>query len=92
MDATALIVTALAAWRVAYLVTREDGPWAVLHRLRTRWPLGGLLNCVYCASVWTGAIAVGLWHTPLQIGLWALAASALGLMLASYTGAGRGGS
>lgn len=90
MDATALIVIGLAAWRLAYLVTREDGPWNVLLRLRTRWPLGGLLNCVYCASVWTGALAVVVWTTPAQIVLWALAASAFGLMAASYTGAGRG--
>lgn len=90
MDALSFLIIALAAWRLAYLVTRETGPFELCTRLRERFPLGGLLTCTYCASVWTAAIAVGLWHTPLQIGLYALAASAAGLMLATFSGAQRG--
>src|SRR5512145_991088 len=35
-DMTALVLTALAAWRLAHLLVYEDGPGAVFARLRYR--------------------------------------------------------
>jgi hypothetical protein len=50
------LVAALAAWRVAHLLAREDGPWDIVVRLRRClgdgfW--GQLLDCIYCLSLWT---------------------------------------
>ena len=46
------VLAALATWRVAFLVAREDGPGKAFARLRR---LGGPLACVKCASVWAAA-------------------------------------
>jgi hypothetical protein len=45
------VLAALAVWRVAFLLAREDGPGKLLKRLRngTRSLLPG---CVKCVSVW----------------------------------------
>lgn len=64
-----LTLAALAAWRLAYMVASELGPWDVFKRLRDRlgvpylredgWPdsnAGRLLSCVKCMSVWTAAL------------------------------------
>lgn len=60
-----LVVGVLGTWRVTHLLRAEDGPWRLVVLLRRRagsgfW--GGLLDCFYCLSVWTGgafAFAVG---------------------------------
>ncbi len=48
-----LALASLAAWRLTHLLAREDGPGAVLARLRGR--LGGwageAVGCVYCLSL-----------------------------------------
>lgn len=46
---------ALAVWRIAHLITREDGPFDFVFHLRRIagsgfW--GKLLDCFYCASLW----------------------------------------
>jgi hypothetical protein len=45
----------LATWRVTHLVAAEDGPWAVIARLR-QWAgsgvIGQLMDCFYCLSLW----------------------------------------
>ena len=58
----------LAAWRLASLVTNEDGPWQIFERLRRRaehWctnyrfcrelGLYELFSCEWCNSIWIGA-------------------------------------
>jgi hypothetical protein len=50
-----LAIAILACWRVTRLVTRENGPWHVIARLRTRAGasvFGELMDCPYCTSVW----------------------------------------
>jgi hypothetical protein len=45
----------LAVWRVTHLLSKEDGPWELLARLRRTFSagfLGGLIACFYCLSVW----------------------------------------
>lgn len=49
---------AFACWRLSRLVAREDGPFDVVLRLRSRagtsqW--GRLMDCPYCLSVWWAA-------------------------------------
>ena len=49
------VLAALAAWRLSFLLAREDGPGRVLARLRaalSRGPLRGGAGCVKCVSVW----------------------------------------
>jgi len=53
-----LVLGVLGVWRVTHLLFAEDGPWAVVIRLR-RWAgtgfWGSLLDCFYCLSVWVAA-------------------------------------
>lgn len=68
-----IIVVGLAAWRLAVMLVREDGPWGVFERFRhalgvppagtpyaeDEVPMPGrILLCTWCASVWT---ALALW-------------------------------
>jgi hypothetical protein len=47
------VLATLATWRVAYFVSREDGPWQLGARLRS---IGGRgASCLYCVSVWVAA-------------------------------------
>ncbi len=44
---------ALAIWRVAHLLARENGPWDLIVRLRAglgSGTLGRLMDCFYCLS------------------------------------------
>ena len=55
-------LAALATWRVAHLLAYEDGPGGAVVRLRGRagtGPIGDLLDCFYCLSVWV-AVPFGL--------------------------------
>ena len=44
------VLAALAAWRLAFLVAREDGPFRVFARARRA--LGRGAACVKCVGVW----------------------------------------
>lgn len=83
-----VLLIALATWRLAYLVTKEDAPFRLMARIRERTTLGGVLECTYCASVWMAALTLALWFTPLAPVVVVLALSGAALMLASYTGVG----
>lgn len=50
-----LVLTVLAVWRITHLLAREDGPWAVVARLREGLGdtvAGRLLDCFKCLSLW----------------------------------------
>ena len=64
----------LAAWRIASLISNEDGPWMMFKRLRAvaeRWcntyrfcrelGLHELVTCEWCNSVWIGMILTALY-------------------------------
>lgn len=58
MNPLAVVIGAIAAYRVSYLITREEGPLGVFALLRERidphqktW-VGRGLNCVLCVSFW----------------------------------------
>jgi hypothetical protein len=49
------VLAALATWRLAFLLAREDGPGKALSRLRGwlgKGFLGESFRCVKCVSVW----------------------------------------
>ena len=50
------LIAALATWRLAFLLAREQGPWRVLSRLRRSARgsvVGALFTCVKCVGLWT---------------------------------------
>jgi hypothetical protein len=49
------VISVLATWRVAHLISREDGPFDIVVKVRRRcgdgfW--GRLMDCPYCLSLW----------------------------------------
>jgi len=69
-----LLILGLAAWRIAYALVEEPGPWQLLARLRARFgvehdefgyvdsaPIGSVFACVGCMSIW---VAGALWFLP----------------------------
>lgn len=58
-----LALGALATWRLAHLIAAEDGPGDVLLKARMRvgnGPLGTLMDCFECVSVWVAAPIAGV--------------------------------
>jgi hypothetical protein len=76
-------LSALAVYRVAFLVAREDGPWGVFRRLRVSTKnsrAGGLFGCVNCLSVWISlplAAFVGHSWVERAVAWWALSGAAV---------------
>jgi hypothetical protein len=83
-----LLIITLATWRLSYMLVSEDGPNQIIARLRARFSLGGLTDCIYCMSVWIAAGLYGLWQTAAYPIVIVLAISGAAMMLRSYTGAG----
>lgn len=81
-----LLILALATWRLAYLISKENAPFNLMGRFRTRFPLGGGSSCIYCVSVWCAAFWLILWQTPLRPLVYLFAISGAALMLATYSG------
>jgi hypothetical protein len=89
-----LVLGSLGVWRLTHLLNAEDGPWAILARLRAAagdgfW--GELLDCFHCLSLCISvpfALVVGVgWEQTLL--LWP-ALSAAAILLERLTGgAGR---
>ena len=76
-------LSALAVYRVAFLVAREDGPWGVFRRLRSSVKdsvAGRLVACVNCLSVWISlplaAFVGGSWIEQV-VAWWALSGAAV---------------
>ena len=85
-----LIIMALAAWRVASVITSEDGLWDMWKRLRAimgikhhddgsishipEKTLAKLFGCLWCISVWVGFITYIAWYF-VPIMVWILAIS-----------------
>ena len=81
-----LLILSIATWRLARLLAAEAGPGQILTKLRERFPLGGVFDCVYCVSIWM-AIAVYLaWlYLPPEI-VYVTALSGGAMLLHRYTG------
>jgi hypothetical protein len=60
----------LAGWRISHLLAREDGPGAVMVRLRGvlgRVGGQGWLDCFGCVSLWVAGMAA-VWVTGFGLG------------------------
>jgi len=84
------LLAALAVWRLTHLLSKEDGPWDVMLRLRQTmsggiW--GNLISCFYCLSVWMAVpFTFFLKGTPIErIVVW-LALSGAACLLERITG------
>ena len=74
MTALTFVVAIMAAFRLAYAVAREEGPFSVFASLRGRvdpnqemW-IGRGLNCGACISVWTSLFVVlAILYLPAEI-------------------------
>lgn len=74
-----LTLAALATWRIAHLVAKEDGPFDLVVRARA-WAgddsmFGRLMDCPYCVSIWAAAPSawLALAPAPNGFGAWVLA-------------------
>jgi len=77
---------ALATWRISRLITKEDGPFALIATFRRRVPLGGVFECIYCASIYAAALVYALWlYAPIEI-VTVIAISGLAMILHRWTG------
>jgi hypothetical protein len=59
------LIAVLATWRVAHLVSREDGPYDVIVWLRRRagnGAVGRLMDCPHCVGLWV-AVPAAAWLT-----------------------------
>ena len=57
-----LIVLGLATWRISHMFVWEDGPFNIFSKFQS-WAepckfFQGLFSCVWCLSVWVGAILI----------------------------------
>lgn len=97
-----LVILVLATWRIASLLAQEDGPFDLFERLRvlagTRYnqqsepvgltPLAQGLLCVWCTSVWVGALmTLAYWRDTRVVWLaMPLALSAGAILIQRLTG------
>jgi len=89
MDFYWLTIGTLATWRLTFLLAVEDGPFGLTARLRRfleRTPLGQVVECSHCLSLWSAAIlAAPLARSPLHYFYLSLAFSAGSILLESLT-------
>jgi hypothetical protein len=78
-------LAALATWRVSHLLASEDGPGAVVARLRSRLGdsvLGKFVDCFGCLSVWIAIpLAFFVAEGPLNLVMTWLALSGAAFLL-----------
>jgi len=55
-----ILILGLATWRISHMVVWEDGPFDIFQKIVTfteKWRFTkSLFSCVWCLSVWIGAI------------------------------------
>ena len=89
MDATFLVLGALAVWRITHLLHAEAGPGRAFAHLRARTgrgPVGRTLGCFYCLSLWVAVpAALAMGSTGLEMLLLWLGMSAAASLLERVT-------
>lgn len=63
-----IIIAILATWRLSFMLTREEGPFKIMVTARSIiYKIKGIeavAECLYCASVWIGAVCTILVLIP----------------------------
>jgi len=84
-DVYRFVLGALATWRVAHLITAEDGPADVIVRLRARagaGVVGDAMDCFACTSVWAAApVALTVIRRPRELAVTWLALTGAACLL-----------
>jgi hypothetical protein len=82
---TRFALGALATWRLTHLVAEEDGPGDAVLRLRAllgSGPLGKLMDCFACSSIWVSApVSLAVTHRRRELPLVWLALSGAACLL-----------
>lgn len=69
-DCATVVLLGLAGWRISSLLVYEAGPFDVFQHLRNLFqptvgeitnPIGKMLTCVWCTSVWTVLLVAAIW-------------------------------
>src|SRR5262249_8254697 len=84
------VLAALATWRAAHLISREDGPFDMVRRIRAALPgrRVGMMDCFGCMSLWV-AVVIAFFVTlrPADFLIVVLALSGLAMLLDSLSAA-----
>lgn len=68
-DIIAIVVLSWATFCLSWMVAKLHGPWHVFEKLRERFPLGGLLKCWKCLSIWWAFVLLWIWTYVLGVKL-----------------------
>jgi hypothetical protein len=86
-----LLILALFAWYVSYVLIKTAGPFNLFARLRAVTTMGGLLTCQWCLILWVGLAAYLLYvYTPLREVVYVGAIAGAGMMGHRWTGGDHG--
>ncbi len=86
MQSLDLLILSLATWRLARMLAAEAGPGNILTKLRKRFPMGGVFDCIYCMSVYTAVAVLAAWlYLPAEI-IYVTALSGGAMLMHRYTG------
>lgn len=85
------ILSVFAIWRIAYMITKEDGPFNIftnlqnfLYKINIQFFIK-LTECFYCLSIWISAIfSVFLANNILEFILYTLSLSTLSIIVEKY--------
>ncbi len=85
-----LLILALFAWYVSYVLIKTAGPFNLFARLRAVTTFGGLLECQYCLIPWIGLLAYLLYLSPFREIVYVGAIAGAGMILHRHTGGDHG--
>ena len=80
------VMVALATFYASYVLTNTKGPFDAFLRLRERFPMGGLLTCIYCVALWLALAFYGLSLTPLSWLVTVFGAAGAGMFVYRFSG------
>ncbi len=92
MTLEAAVITALAVYRLSYLITLEEGPFSLAARFREwvesqGWPVWVHegVNCPLCVSFWLGGLGAAYLMVDPALGFIPMRLWLLGLALSGVT-------
>lgn len=94
MNPIVIIVGGLITWRIAHIIAKETGPFAIFAKLRANLAtkqkkVGGLydmFSCVSCLSMYTGAVtSLAVSGSVLMFIAYTFTFSAIAVLIESYT-------